>query len=131
MSAYLVDTSVIIDYLRGKETAVELLDNIEGDLLSSYICMAEIYEGVNRVDNRKEIENAVINFFASLSDIYGVDENIAKKFGEISASLKKKGILIEDLDIFLAATALVNGLTFITFNQKHFLRVPDLKLYPV
>lgn len=129
MSAYLIDTSVIIDYLRGKKTAVELLNNIEGDLLSSYICMAEIYEGVNRVDNRKDIENAVVDFFSSLSGVYGVDENIAKKFGEIRAFLKKKGILIEDLDILLAATALVNDLTFVTFNQKHFSRIPNLRLY--
>lgn len=129
MTSYLLDTSVIIDYLRDKETAVQLLDNLEGEFFSSYICMSEIYEGVYRVNNPKEIADAVTKFFTSLSGIYGVDEDIAKKFGEIRADLKRKGILIEDLDLFLAATCLVYDLTMITFNQKHFSRITNLKLH--
>lgn len=131
MTSYLLDTSVIIDYLRGKETAVSLLDNIEGELFSSYICMAEIYEGVYRVSNKEKIEDAAVNFFASLSGIYGVDESVAKKFGEIRAELKKKGILIEDLDLLIAATCLVYDLTLITFNYKHFSRIDKLRLYEI
>ena len=129
MTSYLVDTSVIIDYLRGKGIAVKLLNNIEGELFSSYICLAEIYEGVYRVNNSEEMAKVVTKFFASLSGNFSVDENIAKKFGEIRADLKKKGNIIEDLDLLLAATCLVNDLTLITFNQKHFARVPGLKLY--
>lgn len=129
MIFYLLDTSVIIDYLRGKETAVQLLDNLEGEFSSSYICMSEIYEGVYRVNNSKEIVKAVTEFFTSLSSIYGVDEGVAKKLGEIRADLKRKGILIEDLDLLIAATCLVYDLTLITFNQKHFSRIAKLKLY--
>ncbi len=129
MISYLLDTSVIIDYLRGKETAVQLLDNLEEEFSSSYICMSEIYEGVYRVNNPKEIVKEVTKFFTSLSGIYGVDEGIAKKFGEIRADLKRKGTLIEDLDLLIAATCLVYDLTLITFNQKHFSRIANLKLY--
>ena len=41
--------------------------------------------------------------------------------------LKKQGNIIEDIDLFIAATCIVYDLTLITFNQKHFLHIPDLK----
>lgn len=129
MTSYLLDTSVIIDYLRGKPEVVDLLDNIEGDLYSSYICLAELYEGVYRVRNADKMEQVVIKFFASLSGIYGVDESIARKFGEIRADLKNKGNVIEDLDLMIAATCLINDLTLLTQNKKHFERVENLSLF--
>lgn len=129
MTSYLVDTSVIIDYLRGKDVAIELLDNIEGELFSSYVCLAEIYEGVYRVKNSKEMVQAVTKFFSSLSGMYGLDASIAKKFGEIRADLKKRGSIIEDLDLLLVATCLVYDLKLITFNKKHFARIDNLRVY--
>lgn len=129
MKSYLVETSVIIDYLRGKPEAVNLLNNLKGDLYSSYICLAELYEGVFRVKNKEEMKEVIDKFFASLSSTFGVDENIAKKFGEIRADLKRRGQIIEDFDLMLAATCLANDLTLISFNQKHFSRVKDLDIY--
>jgi len=129
MTSYLLDTSIIIDYLRGKQSAVELLNNIEGELVSSYVCLAELYEGVFRVNNSNEMEKAVNKFFSSLVFVYGLDKKVSKKFGELRALLKKKGKIIEDLDLILAATCIVNNLTLITLNQKHFSHIPDLQVH--
>lgn len=131
MKSYLLDTSIIIDYLRGKPEAVELLNNIDGELCSSYICLAELYEGVYRVSNKEETAKEVTDFFASLSSVYGIDEKIAQKFGETRAYLKKKGSIIEDLDLLLAATCLVHELILITLNQKHFSHVDSLRFHPI
>lgn len=128
MKSYLVDTSIIISYLQGKADVVKLLNDIEGELTSSYICLAELYEGVSRVKNKLEIEKSVTDFFKSLSELYTVDEKVAKQFGEIRARLKIGGQVIEDIDIFIAATCLVYDLTLITHNMKHFSRVSNLKI---
>lgn len=130
MKSYLLDTSVIIDYLRGKSEAVDLLNDLEGELYSSNICLAELYEGVYRVSNSQKIREGVINFFATLSGVFSVDEAVAEKFGQIRAGLKEKGNVIEDLDIFIAATCVAHDLTLITFNQKHFSHIENLRLYP-
>ena len=42
--------------------------------------------------------------------------------------LKKKGNLIEDADILMASTAIVEDLVLITNNINHFKRVKRLKL---
>lgn len=128
MKSYLLDTSIIISYLQGKDNIVNLLNNIEGELSSSYVCLAELYEGVYRVSNKLEIEKTVKDFFKSLSALYSVDEKVAKQFGEIRAKLKIGGNVIEDIDIFIAATCLANDLTLITQNVKHFSRIGNLKI---
>ena len=38
--------------------------------------------------------------------------------------------MIENVDLLIAATALVHDLTLLTFNRRHFERIPDLRLYP-
>lgn len=128
MKSYLLDTSIIISYLQGKKDVIRLLNDIEGELASSCVCLAELYEGVNRVRNKIELEEIVINFFRSLSELYTVDEEVAKQFGEIRAKLKMSGNVIEDIDIFIAATCLVYDLALITHNVKHFSRINNLEI---
>lgn len=128
MKRYFIETSVIIAYLRGRPEAVELLDSLEGELTSSFVCLAELYEGIYRVREKALAEKGVKNFFAGLSETFGLDEEIAQHFGQIRADLKKKGRIIEDLDILLAATCLAHHLTLVTFNPKHFSLVKELEI---
>lgn len=130
MKSYLLDTSTIINYLRGIDKTVQTINNIEGELSSSYICLSELYEGVYRVKEQKKAEKIVTDFFRSLSEVYTIDEKIAKQFGEIRAHLKKTGSVLEDIDLFIAATCLVYGLTLITDNIKHFSRIKNLEILP-
>lgn len=129
MKAFLIETSVIIDYLRGKEAAILLVDSLEDDLTTSYICLAELYEGLYRITNRKTQEDAVRTFFTSLDSIYGITLEIAEEFGKLRAQLKQKGVIIEDLDLLIAATCLAHNLTLVTYNKKHFSHVPGLLIY--
>jgi len=42
----LIDTDVLIDYLRGRAEAVSYLENLTGQLLISAVTVAELYAGV-------------------------------------------------------------------------------------
>ena len=130
MKRYLLDTSIIIDYLRGRKQVIQNIDDISGELTSSVLCLAELYEGVNRSENKKAVEEAVIDFFSGLSSVFPVDESVARKFGELRAILKKEGNLIADIDIFIAATCVVHNLTLITQNTKDFSRIKELIISP-
>lgn len=128
MKRYFVETSVIVKFLRNKGNAVEIIENLKGELSSSFVCLAELYEGIYRVRDKGRAEKAVSNFFTGLSEVYGLDREIAENFGQIRAELKRKGKVIEDMDIFLAATCLAHNLTLVTYNAKHFGRVKNLKV---
>lgn len=131
MKKYFIETSVIIDYLRGKIRAIQLIDKLEDELSSSYICLAELYEGIARAKNEKKAEKGVWDFFSGLWEIYGLDKEIAKNFGQIRADLKEKGRIIEDLDIMVAATCIAYDLVLITYNPKHFCRIKNLKILDI
>ncbi|SRR6266704_2811063 len=129
MKSYLIETSVIIDYLKGKDSAVTVINSLEGELSSSYLCLAELYEGIYRVTNKEMLEQSVQTYFSSLTTIYGIDATVAQTFGKLRARLKKKGTIIQDIDLFLAATCVAYDLEMVTLNKKHFAHVEELKIY--
>lgn len=129
MKRYFLETSVIVAYLRGDNKTIELIDNLDGELVGSYISLAELYEGVNRVERKEKVEKAISDFFEGIDETYGVDKDIAKTFGYYRSNLKKKGRIIEDIDLFLAATCITHALIMVTYNIKHFKRVDKLQLY--
>lgn len=129
MRAYLLDTSIIIDYLRGDASMIALLNNLRGEITSSTICLAELFEGVYRDKNKKQARKIIRDFFTTLSAVYEVNQEVAEKFGELRAELKKEGNVIEDIDIFIAATSIVHDAILVTKNKKHFSRIKNLEIY--
>lgn len=59
----------------------------------------------------------------------GLSDPIMERFAETRATLRRRGQIIPDFDILIAATALHHDLTMLTFNLRHFERVPDLRIY--
>jgi tRNA(fMet)-specific endonuclease VapC len=57
-----------------------------------------------------------------------VDAPVAEKFGEIRAHEIASGRLTPDLDLLIASTALVHGLTLVTHNVQDFANVPGLQV---
>lgn len=53
---------------------------------------------------------------------------IVERASEIYADLYRRGCLIGDADILIAATAMENGLVLGTNNRKHFHDIPGLFL---
>jgi len=127
MSGYLLDTSVIIEYLRGNKDWVERLNGLEGEITSSYVCLAELYEGITR-DTKSGVESRVLKFFRSMTEVYGLDAKIAENFGELRAGLRKSGKMIEDMDLLVAATCKTYGLVLVTVNKSHFQRIFGLEV---
>jgi tRNA(fMet)-specific endonuclease VapC len=60
--------------------------------------------------------------------VLGLTPEAVALFGDIKADLRKKGLLIEDMDLLIAATAREHDLTLVTNNASHFERIPDLRL---
>jgi len=128
VNSYLFDTSIIVNIFRGKKEEQKIMEDLEGERTSSFVCLAELYEGVARSRNRQEEENNLVKFFSRLNNVFGLDNEVAKKFGEVRSALKKSGNVIEDMDLLIAATCIAYNQILITHNKKHFLRIPELKI---
>jgi len=51
-----------------------------------------------------------------------------ESFGELKALLEKNGNIIDDMDLLIASTALVNNMILVTNNVKHFRNIKGLKI---
>jgi predicted nucleic acid-binding protein len=128
---YFLDSSVIISILRRNRVVVNYLNDLDVGFDSSYVCLAEIYEGVINSNSPKSNLEAVNKIFKSFGKVYGLDQKIAWSFGELRAKLRNEGNLIEDIDLLIAATCFAYNLTLFTQNPKHFTRIRDLEIITV
>lgn len=126
--AYLIDTDIIIFALRGDKTVLAKFEENKNIPISiSMITYAELVFGTKRSQNERTNMLKVNR----IREIYPVEElniGIMELFADIKANMYSKAMRIEDMDLFIAATAIYNDLTLVTNNTKHFKTIPLLKL---
>lgn len=109
----LVDTDVLIDYLRGDAKAVAWLEDTPETLLVSTVTVAELYAGV------REGEYEALTTFLSAFHTVAVTGEIARKGGLYRRDYGgSHGTGLADA--LIAATAEKAKAQLVTFNQKHF-----------
>lgn len=124
-----MDADWAINALGRKRHASRILDRLAPEGLAiSWTTVGEIYEGAFQHPDPEAHLESLRQFVRPLS-ILGVNDPIMERFARIRASLRKGGQLIPDFDILLAATAFHYDLTVLTFNMRHFSRIPGLKVY--
>jgi predicted nucleic acid-binding protein len=57
-----------------------------------------------------------------------LNDAIMQQFAALRVDLRRRGQIIPDFDLLLAATALHHDLTILTRNARHFGRISDLTL---
>ncbi len=63
-----------------------------------------------------------------VSEIVPLSDEVVDRAADVYSDLRKRGLLIEDGDILIAATAIVHGWVLVTENRAHFNRIPSLSL---
>ncbi|NIW00283.1 PIN domain-containing protein [Candidatus Saccharibacteria bacterium] len=113
-SFLLIDTDVIIDYLRNRPEAVEFLEQSDSNFYISPITIAELYAGVRDGDERIKLETFV-EAFQSIP----VDDSIAQQGGLFKRDYgKSHGVGLADA--IIAASSEKMGAILVTLNKKHF-----------
>jgi predicted nucleic acid-binding protein len=117
VSTYLVDTSVLIDVLRGAPHRVERLRALveDGHLLAcSVITVAELLAGM-----RPKEQGATVALLDSL-EIVDVTRPIAERAGLLRREWASRGRTLSLPDLLIAASAIHHGLVLVTDNVKDF-----------
>ena len=128
MVKYLLDTNICVFFLRGKKSIVEQIFNkgIDNCFISE-ITVAELFYGVecdeyNFKENRKKV-----NEFIEILTIIPIAE-VFLEYARQKANLRKKGNLIDDMDLFIGSTAVANDMVLVTDNEKHLNRLLNIKI---
>jgi predicted nucleic acid-binding protein len=126
--AYLIDSDWLIHAFAGNELAVNTLRRFAPQRpFVSLITVGEIYDAAFNSPN-PEAHLANSRLFLGRFTTLGLNDQIAERFAETRSFLRRRGMLIPDLDL-IAATALHHDLTLLTFNVTHFRRIPELRVY--
>ena len=126
--AYLIDTNTIIYSLKNDQNVNEKFKETAHIPKSiSVITYGELVYGAKK---SKHVERSLAATYriAELFPIIDINKSIMDIFGEIKSNLERKGNVIEDMDVLIAATALSHNLILVTNDVSHFSRVVDLRI---
>src|SRR5215212_4130136 len=118
-----------IDAFVGVPAAVSLLARLRTEGLAvSIISYGELFEGaLGAPDPAAELAR-FRRFLARLA-LLELDDAVMERFARLRTELRRRGQLIPDLDLLIAATAMHHDLTLLTRNVRHFHRIPQLRLH--
>jgi len=117
----LIDTDVMVAFLRGYAKAVSLIKGYAGGIVLSSIVVAELYAGVK---GKRELE--ILDDFIAFCPIAPVSQKIARLGGLYKRDYAKShGIGLADA--IIAATAELEELDLKTLNIRHYPMLRGLK----
>ena len=126
----LLDTSTLSEAIKQRDPRVarQARDHLVrfGRFSFSIITRFEILRGLFAKNATRQIRN--FQEQCVISDVLPLTDDAVVKAAELYAELRKRGEPIDDADLLIAGTALVNGRSLVTENIEHFRRIPDLRL---
>ncbi len=121
----MVDSTILIDYFRKTDKSKSILVKHSTNYQKIYISTITEFEVINGATPAQlEFWNQMLKGFTILD----FDSNAARQAAIIVQQLKTKRKSIDKPDLFIAATAISNGLTLDTANKKHFEFIDSLIL---
>lgn len=127
METLLVDTDVIIDFLRGYHVRTKnVFTHIEHGKIKAFlsaVSIIELYTGHGEESPQKrDILKTLLSFF----EVIPLTHDFAREAGIVRRKYKM-GLA----DAIIAATSIEKKITLFTFNVKHFKHVSEVKFYTV
>lgn len=128
MLKYLLDTNIVIYVLKRRPKEVlEIFNRNASRMAISSITLSELIFGAEKSLNVDKNLEAIEEFVSHL-DVLPYDAKASQHYGQIKAALEKRGEIIGENDIHIAAHAISQGLILVTNNLREFKRVPNLAL---
>jgi len=123
----ILDTCIISDLYKAHKTEILqlALEPIgEENCFVSVVALGEITKGIYLLDEskkKKDLIRWIERFEKQYSDrIIGINADIAKTWGEVTARCQRTGIIIPAADGLIAASAICHGFHVMTENVKDF-----------
>lgn len=119
MDKFLVDSDIVIWYLKDREKEVRLLRELSerGKLFFSVVTIAEIRAGLTK--KAQDVISELKNVFEPI--------NLTPEIAELAGDFKQK-YRLDIADMFIAATSVFENLVLVTYNKKHF-PMPEIELF--
>lgn len=128
-----IDTDILIDFLRNKKEAVALIAQLEEQktlLCTTTINAFELYHGAYKSNFASQNLQATKNLLERLV-VFPLNYRSAQKAGEIYSQLESEGHPVGVKDTLIAAIALTRKSAVATRNIEHFKKIKNLNLVTI
>lgn len=127
MKGYLLDTDIVVFFLRNKKGIAEHLATIEPqNVFVSEVTVAELEYGC-RCSGKYEENAQLLSRFLSLVNVVPFSEAISL-YAKERHRLRVQGLRIEDFDLLIGCTSVSKGLLMVTNNIKHYSRIEGIQI---
>ena len=117
---YLLDSDIVVEYLRGQKPAIKFLEKLDGDLFLSVITVAEMFAGIKGLEEEQALEH-----FLQVFEVVSIDEDMAMKGGLYKKDFHPShGVGLADS--LIAVTADRIQATLVTFNRRYYPMLKDI-----
>jgi len=126
---WMLDTDTCIAIIKGKPPSVlkKLRGKSVGQVGISSITLGELAFGAAKSGRHDESRAALAEFLLAL-EIASFDSDAASSYGQLRASLEKRGAPIGPLDALIGAHAAALNVVLVTHNTREFGRIDTLRL---
>ena len=114
MSGVLLDSSILIDLLRGHPPALDYVKALDQLPVASELTRVEVLRGVQSGERR--LTERLLGSLGWLP----FDEPIARRAGDLGRRWRASNRGLATVDLVIAATALEHSLDLATLNVRHF-----------
>jgi len=127
---YLIDTDTASYFLKNRFPALTARMKaamVAEEVAISVVTRAELRYGQRLMDANDRRIRLVDAFLEELPTLaWSIDA--AERYGVLAAEQRQTGRLIGNMDTLIAAHALAERLILVTNNERHFGRIPDLRI---
>src|SRR5437870_1206647 len=124
MEVAVLDTDTLSEVLKRKNAAISHKADdyirIHGRFTFSIITRYEVLRGLRA--KRAGVQEARFHERCAASNVLMLTDEVVIKAADIYGILKRQGTLINDADILIAATGIVNDMSIVSNNTRHFER---------
>jgi len=124
-----LDSSFLVDLIRGDGRALTALARFENeyhDVSTTVINLLELFRGVYLSERKEENMKEVMEVARSL-DLLGIGWETLQIYGTLSATMRVRGVPVDEFDLVIAALALQADGRMVTRDQ-HFRYIPGLEI---
>lgn len=129
MKNFLIDTDILSMFMKNNNNVVENFrihfNNFDSPCFS-ILTYYEILSGLKYKDSKKQLSQ-FLDFMKNCVLLNLNNESIEYS-SNIYAALRKKGMIIDDVDILIAGICMANDLVLVTNNNKHYSNIDGLKI---
>lgn len=127
INRYMLDTNMVSHFIKGVNNVRNKVVSVPmSELGISAITEGELLFGLAKKPDAKQL-SIVVHEFLIRVDVLPWDSAVAAYYGTLRADMQKKGKILGNLDLLIAAHALALGVVLVT-NDPAFAQVEGLKI---